>query len=47
VLAATTASSWPLLLARVVLIALGTVLLVIGRRRGQRTDTTNLATWPD
>jgi cytochrome c biogenesis protein CcdA len=37
VLAVTTPSSWPLLLARVVLIALGIVLLIVGWRRRQRT----------
>lgn len=35
VLAVSTASSWPLLLARVVLIAVGIVLLVVGLRRRQ------------
>jgi hypothetical protein len=37
VLAVTTPSSWPLLLARVVLIAIGVVLVVVGLRQRRRT----------
>jgi hypothetical protein len=36
VLAVTTGSSWPLLVVRVVLIALGIVLLVVGLRQRRR-----------